>query len=41
MVYSTSDSAELQHHIINMAPKRSGKIVRLEPEDAEILESYP
>jgi hypothetical protein len=41
VVNSTSNSAKLQHRVIDMAPKRSGQVVRLEPEGAELLEAYP
>jgi hypothetical protein len=36
-----SNSAELQNCIIDMVSKKGGKIVRLEPEGTELLESYP
>jgi hypothetical protein len=31
----------LQDHINNMAPKKSGQIIRLEPEGMKLLEAYP
>jgi hypothetical protein len=40
-VSSIFDSAKWQHRVIDMAPKRSGQVVILEPEGVEILESYP